>query len=58
MCAHDSPVHLNFNHTAVKCAALTGICEPVSHILTQLFNIALTLFVANLDCPISSGRSI
>jgi len=45
-------VRLNIDHMAAKAAALPRISEPVSHILTQLFNIAMTYFIAKLDCQI------
>jgi len=56
--ADNSPVHLNLNLMAANAAALPGISQSVSHILTQLFNIAMTYFIAKLDCQICSARSI
>ena len=56
--ADNSPVHLNLNQMAAKAAALPGVSQSVSHILTQLFNIAMTYFIARLDCQICSARSI
>jgi len=56
--ADNSPVHLNFNKMAAKAAALPGISQSVSHIVTQLFNITMTYFIAKLDCQICSARSI
>ena len=41
-----------------KAASLPGISEPVSHILTQLINMAITYFIAKLDGPSCSGQSI
>jgi len=54
----NSPVHLNLNQMAAKAAALPGISQSVSHILTQLFNIAMTYLIAKLDCQICSAQSI
>jgi len=48
--ADNSPVHLNLNQMTAKAAALPGISQSVSHILTQLFNIAMTYIIARLDC--------
>jgi len=56
--AGNSPVHLNLNQMTAKAAALPGISQSVPHILTQLFNIAMTYFIAKLDCQICSARSI
>jgi len=58
MYADNSLVHLNLNQMAANAAALPGISQSVSHILTQLFNIAMTYFIAKLDCQICSARSI
>jgi len=56
--ADISPVHLNLNQIAAKAAALPGFSQSVSHILTQLVNIAMTYIIAKLDCQICSVRSI
>ena len=54
----NSLVHLNFNPMVAKAVALPGISKPVSHILTQLFTITMTYFIAKLDCQICGGQSI
>jgi len=56
--ADNSPVHLNLKQMAAKASASPGISQSVSHILTQLFNNAITYFVAKLDCQICSAQSI
>jgi len=56
--ADNSPVHLNLNQMGANAAALPGISQLVSHILTQLFNVATTYFIAKLDCQICSAPSI
>jgi len=54
--ANSSPVHLNFDQIAAKAAALPGISKPVSYILTQLFNLALTYLVPKMHCQICSAQ--
>jgi len=56
--ADDSLVILTLNQMAAKAAALPGISQSVSHIPTHLFDIAITYFIAKLDCQICSGQSI
>jgi len=56
--ANNSPVHLDLNQMEAKAAALPGISQLVSHILTQLFNMAMTYFIAKLDCQNCSARSV
>ena len=56
--ADNSPVHLNLNQMATQAAASPGFSQSVSHILTELFNIGMTYFIAKLDCQICSVRSI
>jgi len=56
--ADNSLVHRNLKQMAAKASASPGISQSVSHILTQLFNYAMTYFVAKLDCQICSAQSI
>ena len=56
--ANNSPVYLNWNQMAANAAALPGISQSVSHILTQLSNIAPTYVIAKLDYRICSARTI
>jgi len=55
MYADNSLVHLNLNQMASNAALLPGISQSVFHILTQLFNITVTYFIAKLDCQIWSA---
>jgi hypothetical protein len=48
-------VQLNFSHTPANDAALLGLGEQVSHILTPLSNLAMTIFIPKLDTQTCSA---
>jgi hypothetical protein len=54
----SSELYQNFNDKPAKAKALQRISQSVSHILTRVLNIALSIFIAKWDWQICCNKSV